>query len=169
MIVKLCDIMWVLQMEKKIQQSWYEKDSCIICSPNTQVVVWVASGPECGLLDSSQQDRSMVLGCRERRSGIPGSASSPTRQRPFDVVGHDIPAFTQEKGKPNNTGYVLHRKSRIPMLAYFICPDGLHHFVKDDLSVLKRAIYCHYNIKKCKPPLGFINILDIEDIFSLYC
>jgi len=128
----------------------------------------------------------MVLGSSERRSGLPGSASSSTRQRPFGVVGRDIPALIQEEGKPTMQD-ILHCKSRIQSeldrseklvcirklnkniaccrflllffiyycdisvlciyllllgvrLAYFICPDGLHHFVKDDLSVLKRYV-----------------------------
>lgn len=39
-------------------------------------------------------------------------------------------------------------------LTYFICPDGLHHFVKEDLSVLKRYVCqvpCMLSLIYCLP------------------
>lgn len=70
--------------------------------------------PDVGFLESSEQDRSMVLGSRESGSVFCGSAPSPSGQSLFDVVGHNVHALVQEKGKPNNAECVLCWKSRIP-------------------------------------------------------
>lgn len=142
--------------------------------------------------------KSTVLESREGRSGLPSSAPSPTRQRPFDMVVHNrranqtvqdvfsiIKAEHQSNldGSENKCYFTSETQMKIyslllisfaflylllwhnhPLhlftltwglrLTYFICPDGLHRSVKDDLSVPKRYVCqvpCMLSLIYCLP------------------